>query len=141
MPVGASGGVTRGGASEMGGNVKEWVLNAAGANRYILGGAWNEPVYMFTDVDAQAPLTRLPTYGFRCVKIDRPEDLAPNLVADITVPAARLGASSQPSDAVFRAWKSIYSFDHGHLNATGGRDRRHLARMAHGEGELRRRVW
>ena len=31
----------------MAGNVKEWVLNATGAKRYILGGAWNEPVYMF----------------------------------------------------------------------------------------------
>ena len=35
----------------MAGNVKEWCLNAAGANRYIMGGAWNEPC-MFNDPDA-----------------------------------------------------------------------------------------
>ena len=43
LPVGASGGITRGGTTDMAGNVKEWCLNAAGAQRYILGGAWNEP--------------------------------------------------------------------------------------------------
>ena len=36
-------GITRGGTTDMAGNVKEWCLNATGANRYILGGAWNEP--------------------------------------------------------------------------------------------------
>ena len=72
IPVGTSGAITQGGTTDMGGNVKEWVLNAAGAKRYILGGAWNDPVYMFTDADAQAPFTRHPTYGFRCIRLDRP---------------------------------------------------------------------
>jgi formylglycine-generating enzyme required for sulfatase activity/dienelactone hydrolase len=117
LPVDRAGGANRAGASGMAGNVKEWVWNAAGARRYILGGGWNEPVYMFTDVDAQSPLSRLPAYGFRCVKIDRPEDLAQNLVADVTVPSRDLRRIVPPSEAVFREWKSIYSFDHGSLNA------------------------
>ena len=58
LPVGAAGGITRGGTRDMAGNVKEWCLNAAGGERYILGGAWNEPVYMFTDADAQSPFAR-----------------------------------------------------------------------------------
>ena len=117
LPVDRAGGPTRAGTSGMAGNVKEWVWNAAGARRYILGGAWNEPVYMFNDVDAQPPLSRLPAYGFRCVKLDRPEDLAPNLVAEVTLPSRDLQHIVPPSDAVFQAWKSIYSFDHGHLAA------------------------
>ena len=59
------------GTYDLAGNVKEWGWNAAdaaGGRRYILGGAWNEPVYMFNDPDAQPPMSRLPTYGFRCVK-------------------------------------------------------------------------
>lgn len=52
----------------MAGNVKEWCWNGSEGKRYILGGAWNEPVYMFTDPDAQSPFDRLPTYGLRLAK-------------------------------------------------------------------------
>ena len=35
------------------GNVKEWSWNeAAHHKRYILGGAWREPAYMFHEADA-----------------------------------------------------------------------------------------
>ena len=53
LPAGSTGGMTRGGTVGMAGNVKEWTSNSSGTQRYILGGAWNEPVYMFTDADAQ----------------------------------------------------------------------------------------
>ena len=53
----------------MAGNVKEWCWNEAGHNRhYILGGAWNEPGYMFNEADAHSPFSRYPNFGFRCVK-------------------------------------------------------------------------
>jgi hypothetical protein len=39
----------------MAGNVKEWCWTASGTRRFIPGGGWNEPSYMFTDLDAQAP--------------------------------------------------------------------------------------
>ena len=35
-----------------GGNVREWTLNAAGENRYNLGGGWSEPSYTYQDSDA-----------------------------------------------------------------------------------------
>src|SRR5205823_4746792 len=47
---------------------KEWCSTASGTRRFIPGGGWNEASYMFTDLDAQPPLDRQPTYGFRCVK-------------------------------------------------------------------------
>ncbi len=114
-PVGASGGITRGGTTDMAGNVKEWVLNAAGANRIILGGAWTEPVYMFVDMDAQSPFTRHPTHGFRCIKVDRPEDLSTVLTEVIEVPFRDLRNVKPVSPPVFEAWRSLYSFDHGDL--------------------------
>ena len=117
LPVGTSHGVNRGGTGDMGGNVKEWVFNTAGANRYILGGAWNEPVYMFTDPDAQPPFHRLPTYGFRCIQLDRREDLSPALTAGIVAPARDWRNLKPVSSQVFEAWRSLYSFDHGDLKA------------------------
>ena len=117
LPVGTSHGVNRGGTGDMGGNVKEWVFNTAGANRYMLGGAWNEPVYMFTDPDAQPPFHRLPTYGFRCIQLDRREDLSPALTAGIVAPARDWRNLKPVSSQVFEAWRSLYSFDHGDLKA------------------------
>ena len=70
LPVGSVA-LTRAGTTNMAGNVKEWCWNSSAEKRYILGGAWNEPVYMFTDADAQLPFERGPTYGFRCIKADR----------------------------------------------------------------------
>ena len=52
------------GTTDMAGNVKEWCWNeSAGGRRFILGGGFGEPTYMFIDQDAQAPLDRRPNYG------------------------------------------------------------------------------
>jgi eukaryotic-like serine/threonine-protein kinase len=118
LPVAQAGGITRGGVVGMPGNVKEWCLNPAGAKRYILGGAYNEPVYMFTDADAQSPFARSTTYGFRCIKTDRAEDLFATLTAEAALPSRDLRNVAPVSDEVFRVWRSVYSFDHGNLDAT-----------------------
>ncbi len=110
LPVGASHGTTRGGTTDMAGNVKEWALNASGEKkRYVLGGGWDEPVYMFNDPDAQPPLTRGRTHGFRCIKVDRAEDLSA-LAGEIT-PSLRDPRQARPvSDTVFNAWRTtLYS--------------------------------
>ena len=62
------GGIGPFGTYDMAGNAKEWCLNATGEERYILGGAWDEPTYMFNDADAQPPLSRSDNFGFRLVK-------------------------------------------------------------------------
>jgi eukaryotic-like serine/threonine-protein kinase len=117
LAAGRSGGANRAGAIDLAGNVKEWCLNATGAKRYILGGAWNEPVYMFTDADAQSPFARAPTYGIRCVKLDGTEDMAAALAGDVDFPSRDLRTAKPVGDPVFEAWRSLYSFDHGDLDA------------------------
>jgi eukaryotic-like serine/threonine-protein kinase len=104
------------GTFDMAGNAKEWCWNATGSKRFILGGAWNEPSYLFFDPDAQPPLARAANFGFR---------LARNL-DDRTAPAAaeplaytrRDYRNEKPAnDAVFRAFKRVYAYDKGPLNA------------------------
>ena len=117
LPAGASGAITRAGATDMAGNVKEWCLNGTGPNRYILGGAWNEPVYMFNDPDAQSPFARHPTYGFRCIKVDRPEDLSVALTSPIALGSRDPRKAKPVSEPVFQTWRSLlYAFDHGDLD-------------------------
>ena len=70
---------------------------------------------MFTDPDAQLPFTRARTHGFRCIKVDRTEDLSTALTAEIS-PSSRDPRQAKPvSDTVFNAWRNLYSFDHGDL--------------------------
>jgi len=59
----------------MAGNVKVWVWNEINGQRYILGGAWNEPVYMAIDDDSRPPMDRAAVNGFRCVKETAPSVL------------------------------------------------------------------
>ena len=46
----------------MAGNAKEWCWNASGEKRYILGGGWSEPSYLFVDPDARSAFERADTY-------------------------------------------------------------------------------
>ena len=56
----------------MAGNLKEWTVNSSDEKRFILGGAWNEPSYMFQQGDARSPWDREATFGFRCAFSDSP---------------------------------------------------------------------
>jgi hypothetical protein len=99
----------------MAGNVKEWAWNEDAANRYILGGAWNEPSYLFLDADARPPFDRGAANGFRCVKNSGV------LSAALTGPierAYRDYSKEKPvSDQIFEAYRGLYSYDKGPLDA------------------------
>jgi hypothetical protein len=102
----------------MAGNVKEWCWNRGNGRRYILGGAWTEPAYMFNDPDAQPPFERQPTYGFRCMKTLSDEP-APAATTEPIVPPARDFASIPPiSDDFFEIYKRLFTYDKTALNAT-----------------------
>jgi dienelactone hydrolase len=109
--AGASAGMSRFGAYDMAGNVKEWCWNLAGrGKRYILGGGWNEPVYMFTDADARSPFDREVTFGFRCVKLGA-DRLASTITRPIDPPSRDYANETPVSAETFNVYRSLYSYD------------------------------
>jgi dienelactone hydrolase len=106
------------GAVDMAGNAKEWVSNPAdGGRRYILGGAWNEPTYTFTDGDARAPFSRDTTFGFRCMKLVTPHDLTEDVTRELAYPFRDYTRERPVSDEVFRHYLSFYAYDKTPLDA------------------------
>jgi len=67
--VGAFAGMGPYGTFDGAGNVREWVLNASeSGRRWILGGAWTDPDYMFSVPLSLPPDDRSAVNGFRCIQ-------------------------------------------------------------------------
>jgi formylglycine-generating enzyme required for sulfatase activity/predicted esterase len=113
--VGSHEGLTQSGAYDMAGNVKEWCWNATRDRRYILGGAWSEPGYMFSTSDSQPPLDRSATNGFRCVKYAAPVTAA--LAASVDQLTRDYSRELPASDEAFRIYRGFYAYDRTPLNA------------------------
>lgn len=114
--VGAYRGLGPYGTYDLAGNVREWIANPAGSNlRFILGGSWKSPSYLYTDPEALSPFDRSDANGFRCVR-----NLGPMPTAALQ-PVHRITrdfAKYKPvSDAVFRAYTLLYAYPRTPLNA------------------------
>src|SRR5262249_50978234 len=60
-PVGEYPGLSEYGLHDMAGNVREWCLNEPAGRpgeRFVLGGGWDDPTYVFADVVRQSPWDR-----------------------------------------------------------------------------------
>jgi hypothetical protein len=116
-PVGSHAGLGPFGTYDMAGNVKEWCSTETSHRRFLLGGAWNEPMDMFADYDAKGPFERAPGYGFRLAKYIRP--LPPAVSAPIPIEALVRDARKQKpvGDAVFEVYRRQYAYDRAPLNA------------------------
>jgi cephalosporin-C deacetylase-like acetyl esterase len=115
-PVGRHGGLGPFGTYDTAGNVREWCLNASGERRYILGGAWNDPKYLFYMPDARLPFDRSMGNGFRCARYEHPPS------GELSRPVDSLGlperrVAKPASDEVFAIYRSIHAYDHGELEA------------------------
>ncbi len=114
-PAGKFQGISPQGAYDMAGNVREWVWNETEGQRYILGGAWNQPSYMSNDRDVRPPFDRSAINGFRCVRDTAPLDPALRAPRDRQI---RDYSREKPvPDAVFDAYRSMYAYDRTPLNA------------------------
>jgi formylglycine-generating enzyme required for sulfatase activity/predicted Ser/Thr protein kinase len=116
-PVGRYQGVGPFGSYDQAGNVREWAWNAAGERRYTLGGAWNDPTYLYYGPEAASPWDRSPTQGFRCARYPAPPSA--DVLAAVEFGTFRRDyARERPaSDAVFAAYRSLYSYDRAPVDA------------------------
>ncbi len=116
QPVGGAGTLSGFGTSDMAGNVKEWCLNESrDGKRFILGGGFGEPTYLFSQADLRSPWDRGPNFGFRCVKLAGPPPPESTARRD---PLFRDYSKEKPvSDEIFRAYRGLYAYDKGELDA------------------------
>ena len=108
-PAGKYGGVGPYGTYDTAGNVREWVLNPVDKDlRFILGGSWRSPSYMYYTPEAASPFDRSETDGFRCV-----QNLAPLAAATLgeVKRTTRDFTKFKPSDdEVFHAYQLLYAY-------------------------------
>lgn len=115
-PTGKYQGLGPYGTFDMAGNVREWTANPVdGDLRFILGGSWKSPNYLYTSPEALSPFDRSDTNGFRCVRnLGKVPDIALQPVHRVI----RDFAKYKPvSDAVFRAYTLLYAYPKTPLNA------------------------
>ena len=120
-PVGSHPGMGRTGLYDMAGNVKEWCLNAtddSGNSRYLLGGGWGEPTYMFTTEDSRSPWNRSSLNGFRCVQYQHGEESLPRILFEpFGLFPTRDYSNLEPfTEEEFRSLKAQYQYDRIPLN-------------------------
>ena len=114
--AGESGALGPWGTLDMAGNVAEWCLNLAedSSMRYILGGAWDEPSYRYTEPDGRNPWDRSSRHGVRLVK-----NLGP--IGSAAGPVGR--AHGDPKSVVpdpaekVEAYRRFYEYDRAPLDA------------------------
>jgi hypothetical protein len=114
-PVGQYHGMSAVGAYDMAGNAKEWCLNATGDERFALGGAWNEPSYLFSEVDARPPFARAANLGFRLMRRIAPMDASRE--GPVEYPRRDFAKEKPASDVVFALLRGRFIYDESPLHA------------------------
>lgn len=116
VPVGTFDGTSLSGAYDMAGNVREWAWNQSGEGRFLLGGGWSDPEYMFTDANAQSPFDRDELNGFRLM--DALSNTIPPVALEPIEPHHRDYSVERPvSDEIFEVYRGLYAYDVTALNA------------------------
>lgn len=110
-PVGQFKGIGRFGTYDMAGNVREWCANSSGQGdrRFILGGAWSSPAYLYGEPEALPPFDRSEGNGIRLV-INH-GTLPPDAVAPRQLHVRDESTFKPAGDDLFKAYRSLYTYE------------------------------
>ncbi len=113
--AGKYGGLGPYGTYDTAGNVREWVLNPVDKDlRFILGGSWKSPSYMYDTPEAASPFDRSETNGFRCVQNLAP--LAAAISGEVKRTKRDFTTFKPADDEVFHAYQLLYKYPKTALN-------------------------
>jgi eukaryotic-like serine/threonine-protein kinase len=113
--AGKYGGLGPYGTYDTAGNVREWVLNPVDKDlRFILGGSWKSPSYMYDTPEAASPFDRSETNGFRCVR--NLALLAAAISGEVKRTTRDFTTFKPADDEVFHAYQLLYRYPKTPLN-------------------------
>jgi len=114
--VGTYKGIGPYGTYDTAGNVREWTANTVDNDlRFILGGSWKSPAYLYADPEALSPFDRAEGNGFRCVRNTAP--LPENASRPFHLVGRDFTKFKPVNDDVFRAYQLLYAYPNTPLNA------------------------
>jgi dienelactone hydrolase len=116
-PLGKHPSVTRFGAYDMAGNVREWCWNETQIGHIIRGGAWNDASYLFYDLSQLPSFDRSPKNGFRCVHYIDKEKIPESAFQRIEYSEGTDFSKVKPvEDNIFTIYKNQFLYDKTELN-------------------------
>ena len=116
VPVGTSGGISGSGTVDMAGNVREWVWNEGANGRYLLGGGWSDPEYLFVEGNVQTPWDRNELNGVRLMHLLDDSNLE-SARRSIDLQFRDYSAERPVADDIFEIYRRAYDYDPTPLNA------------------------
>jgi dienelactone hydrolase len=105
------------GTYDMAGNVREWIANAFGAQRFILGGGWTDQTYSFVDAYAQDPMDRNAINGIRLMQLAANDSTPQTAWAPIARQFRDYSRERPVSDDVYRGLAGTFAYDRVALEA------------------------
>jgi len=117
-PVGTYKGLGEYGTYDMAGNVKEWCWNENGPRRYVLGGGWNEPNYLYRQADTRMPFDRSSNLGVRLMKTVDGSPPPPKTLEPVVRVMRDYSTEKPVGDELYRTYVRQFEYDKSDLKAT-----------------------